>query len=155
MNFGGKMDNLVERYESAKEELLDRFRGLVELIEDVYPCEFHDTYFTDNEIDIYVGEDYVVFHAESPVPYEDWDYTGRLEVPMEFLLASVDKADVVEYYKRLAEETERQERKDYLIQFLQKVRGVTAPHELIARAEGATTYNEIEAVVEKYLEEDL
>ena len=149
------MDNLVKRYDAAKEELLDRFRVIVGLIRDVCPCEFHDTQFTDNEIEIYVGEDYVVFHAESPVPYEDWDYTARLEVPTEFFCESLNKTSVIEYYQQIVEETQRQERKENLIHALQTVRqcGVTAPHELLARAEGATTYKEIVAAVEQYLED--
>lgn len=147
------MDNLAEQYQVAKQLMLDRLRLILEWIEDVHPCDFHDTYFYDYEIDIYVEVDYAVFHAESPVPYEDWEYTARLEVPMEFLLATVDKSTVVEYYQRIVEETGRQERKQNLIHILQRMGGVTAPHELIARAEGATTYNEIVAVVEQYLED--
>lgn len=150
--------NLAERYVAAKEELLDRFRVIVELIEDVHPCEFHDTYFTDNEIEICVWDvDSITFSASSPEPYEDWDYTGHLEVPVRFFSAGVSDSEVVEYYLNLALEQERKRRKENLIHALQTVRqcGVTAPHELIARAEGATTYNEIEAVVEKYLEEEL
>lgn len=149
------MDNLVDEYQVARQHVLDRFQLILEWIKDVYPCEFHDTHFTDNEIDIYTGEDYVVFNASSPVPYEDWDYTARLGVPTEFFYESLNKTSVVEYYQRIVEETQRQERKNDLIHLLQLWRSlnIDGPHELLARAEGATTYNEIVAVVEQYLED--
>lgn len=147
------MDNLVDEYQAARQYVLDRFQFILEWIKDVYPCEFHDTHFTDNEIEIYVGEDYVVFNASSPVPYEDWDYTARLEVPTEFFCRSLNKTSVIEYYQRIVEEAQRQERKESLIHALQTVRQCGATHELLAKAVGATTYKEIEEVVEQYLEE--
>lgn len=149
------MDNLAEQYQAAKQRMLDRLRLILEWIEDVTPCGFHYTYFSDNEIDICIGEDYVVFHAESPVPYEDYYDTARLEVPIEFFSESVYKAAVVEHYQRIVEEAKRQERKQDLIHILQLGHRLNIDnlHEFIARSEGATTYNEIVAVVEQYLED--
>lgn len=150
------MDSLVKRYDAAREELLDRFRVIVELIRDVYYCEYHDTCFTDNEIEIYTWGEYVTFNASSPAAYEDWDYTGSLDVPLRFFSAGVADGEVVEYYRNLALEQERKRRKENLICALQTVRrcGVTDLHELLARTNGATTYNEIAAVVEQYLEDE-
>lgn len=150
------MDNLVERYATAKEELLDRFRVIVKLIEEVYPCEFHDTQFTDNEFEIYTWGDYVTFSASSPAAYEDWDYTGSLDVPLRFFSAGAADGEVVEYYRNLALEQERKRHKENLVHVLQTARqcGVTDLHELLAKAVGATTYKEIEEVVEQYLEDE-
>ena len=149
------MDNLVKRYDAAKEELLDRFRVIVGLIRDVCPCEFHDTQFTDNEIEIYGWGDYITFNASSPAAYEDFDYTASLDVPVRFFSTGVADSEVVGYYRNLALEQERKWHKEELINFLQEVRrfGDTVPHELLAKAVGATTYNEIVAAVEQYLED--
>lgn len=149
------MDNLADEYFTAKLNLLDRFRVIVKLIEEVYPCEFHDTYFIDNDIEICVWDvDYITFNASSSEPYEDWGYTGSLDVPVRFFNIGVADSEVVEHYRNLALEEEHKRHKEGLINFLLEARrfGATVSHELLAKAVGATTYNEIAEVVEQYLE---